>query len=340
MSLRSGSSENAAAFPVAIRQDRTMADDVETSGEHDLSAALTRLLPAIGGIEVVARLAALSGSDFTSVMLEVVKRRAARETPASVLRRYRHDRFVRPAAAPWRSISRAADLLVGCLPEDFEVVTLAPLVPLGTHSVLGTVSQDKVVTAVRACEVAADPTNALALEAAARRTQGTDGTVRLAAVQRIVRAQQFSGGYFSHFSLLGLVTAGRDRGSYQFEREALAAHLRSAVAGLVAAGLAEVQVALTPMSEAGRRIAATVTSELASAPAEIMADPERQSGRGYYQDLCFKVNTRVDGELEEIGDGGFTDWSQQLTTSRKERLLISGLGLDRLAIAMDSAGGG
>ena len=41
---------------------------------------------------VIDRLAMLTGSDFASVMLEVVRRRAARETPASVLRRYRHDR--------------------------------------------------------------------------------------------------------------------------------------------------------------------------------------------------------------------------------------------------------
>ena len=39
-------------------------------------------------MELVGRLAALSGSDFTTVMLEVVRRRAARETPATVLRRY------------------------------------------------------------------------------------------------------------------------------------------------------------------------------------------------------------------------------------------------------------
>jgi hypothetical protein len=324
-----------------------MADSAGTSGEHELSAALTRLLPAIGGIETVDRLAALSGSDFTSVMLEVVRCRAARETPASVLRRYRGDRFVCPAATPWRAISAATDLLVGCLPENFEVLTLAPLVPIGTHSSLATVSQDKVVTAVRACEVAADPTNALALEAAARRTQGaggrgaeaqgTGGVVRLAAAQRVVRAQQFPAGYLPHFSLLGLVTAGRDQGSYQFEREALAEHLRCAVAGLAAAGLAQLQVALTPMSEAGRRIATTVTEELASAPAEIVADLDRQGGRGYYQDLCFKVNARVDGELAEIGDGGFTDWSRQLTADNKERLLITGLGIDRLASFMDRA---
>jgi hypothetical protein len=91
------------------------------------------------------------------------------------------------------------------------------------------------------------------------------------------------------------------------------------------------------MSEAGRRIAAAVTEELASVPAEVVADPERLSGRGYYRALCFKVNARLDGELEEIGDGGFTDWGQRLAASSKERLLISGLGIDRLANIMDPA---
>ena len=79
--------------------------------------------------------------------------------------RYRGDRFVRPGSTSWWSIRRAEDLLLRGLPEDVDVLTLAPLPPLGAHSALGTVSQDKIVTAVRSCEVAADPTNALALEA-------------------------------------------------------------------------------------------------------------------------------------------------------------------------------
>ncbi len=57
----------------------------------------------------------------------------------------------------------------------------------------------------------------------------------------------------------------------------------------------------------------------------------RQRGRGYYRDLCFKVNAHVCGTLEEIGDGGFTDWTRKLAASNKERLLISGIGVDRLA---------
>lgn len=62
--------------------------------------AVDRVARRLGGIEVVGLLAGLSGSDFASVMLEVARRRAARETPASVLRRYTTDRFVRPGGAP------------------------------------------------------------------------------------------------------------------------------------------------------------------------------------------------------------------------------------------------
>ena len=65
------------------------------------------------------------------------------------------------------------------------MLALAPVVPLGTHSVLGTVSQHKVLTAIRACEVAADPTNALALEASARRRAlGRAQPVKLAGYSR------------------------------------------------------------------------------------------------------------------------------------------------------------
>ena len=308
---------------------------------------LERVLPRIGGLEAIDRLAALSGSDFTSVMLEVAKRRAARETPASVLRRYERDRFVRPSQASARAIRRAEDTLLNCLPDDVEVVTLAPLVPLGAHSALGPVSQHKVVTTVRACEVAADPTNALALEAASRRARARETTaeqvpVRLAAVQRVVRAQQVPAGLFPHFGLLGLVTAGRDTGSLRFERSALAGQLRFAIRGVAAGGAAKVQIALTPLSDQGERIAAAVTADLGEdfggAGAEVVTDRARQAGRGYYRDLCFKVNAYSSGELREIGDGGFTDWTARLIANQKERLLISGLSPDRLAAIRSPAG--
>jgi hypothetical protein len=283
---------------------------------------------------VLDRLAELSGSDFTSLMLEVARRRAARETPATVARRYRTDRFVRPASSSWRALRRAEDLMTGNLPADYELLTLAPVVPLGTHSALGTVSQDKVVTAMRACEVAADPTNALALEAAARRLARPDEIVRLAALQRVVRAQQIAPPYLPHFGLLGLATAGRDSGGRRFEREAVAEHVSALAAGLAGAGLAPVQLALTPLSAAGESVAAAVAGDLAGPLIEVVADPHRKSGRGYYRELCFKISVQSAAAWREVGDGGFTDWAARLTASSKERLLISGLGIDLLAAMM------
>jgi hypothetical protein len=306
----------------------------------DGNGAVDRVAREVGGTGFIDRLAALSGSDFTTVMLEVVRRRAARETPASVLRRYRRDRFVRPGGMPWGPARRAEDVLLGCLPPQTEVVPLAPLVPLGTHSALATVSQHKVVTAIRACEVAADPTNALALEAAVRRDGRPGQTVRLAAVQRVVRAQRFPAGWAAHFGLVAMVTAGRDQGSRRFEQAALAEQFRFAAAALRAAGVARVQVALTPLSEAGERIAAAAAAALAAEPAEITTDHGRIGGRGYYRDLCFKVNAVAGGATVEIGDGGFTDWTSRLLSNEKERLLIAGYGVDRLATVTSEAGTG
>lgn len=302
---------------------------------HD-AGAFDRVAREIGGEDVVARLAALSSSDFTSLMLDVTRRRAAAETPASVLRRYRDDRFVRPSGFPWRATRAAEDVLLGCLPDGTELVTLAPLAPLGAHSAVATVSQHKVVTTIRACEVAADPTNALALEAAvrrldARRAAGAAGQrVRLAAIQRVVRAQRFVPGMAAHFGLFAMVAAGRDEGSLRFETAALAEHLRFAVGGLRAAGAPEVVLALTPLSDAGERLAAAAGEEFAGTGIRIEMVPAEAGRQAYYRHLCFKVHAVSYGARTEFGDGGFTDWTARLLASEKERLLIAGYGTERL----------
>lgn len=107
-------------------------------------------------------------------------------------------------------------------------------------------------------------------------------------------------------------------------------------------GSPQVQIALTPLSDPGERIAGGVTEDLAAEfgedGAEVVTDRGRQAGRGYYRDLCFKVNAYSGGEPQEIGDGGFTDWTARLTANQKERLLISGLSTDRRAAIRPPAG--
>jgi len=47
------------------------------------------------------------------------------------------------------------------------------------------------------------------------------------------------------------------------------------------------------------------------------------------------VNALADDTTAEIGDGGFTDWTARLLSNEKERVLIAGYGLDRLAAVTD-----
>src|ERR1700728_3885950 len=102
------------------------------------------------------------GSDLTTLLLEVFRRRAGRVSAQDVLRQYERDRFVGLAGASFRSLRRVEDALIGALPGGFEVVTLSPVLPLGAHSAFATVDQNKVVSTIRRSEVVADPTNGLA----------------------------------------------------------------------------------------------------------------------------------------------------------------------------------
>jgi hypothetical protein len=273
----------------------------------------------------------LSGADLTTLLLEVYRRRALETTSADVLRRYRTDRFVAPSDIPALSLRRAEDALIAALPPSFELLTLAPVTPLATHSSVAAVDPRKVIATIRSSEVAADPTNALALEAAARRSAlladvpRSATPVHLAASQRVVRAQKFAGsGFSAHFQLFGLVSAGRDVGGLGFERDALTTHLRFA-AEAVGAGA---EIRLTLLDPAFETVVDHVTAALAEVVGvRVVLDPDRESGRGYYSGLCFKVHAGDDGE---VGDGGFTDWTARLLGNGKERLLISGYGVDRL----------
>jgi hypothetical protein len=55
------------------------------------------------------------------------------------------------------------------------------------------------------------------------------------------------------------------------------------------------------------------------------------SGRGYYLDLCFHIHaTAISGQRLELVDGGCVNWTQKLLSNAKERLVISGIGSERL----------
>jgi hypothetical protein len=288
----------------------------------------------------------MPGADFTTVMLEVMRRRAEAVDPAGVLRQYASNRFVKPNPIDAAALRRAEDALFERLPASFERVVLSPLAPFGTHAMAG-VDQSRVVTTIRGTDVAADPTNALALEAAVRRRAllaadpRSTQSVRLAASQRIVRAQRFeSPEAFTHFQIFGFVTAGRDTGDLRFEREAAVEHLRSLTAAVIEAAAASVIVTLTDLSRGRMDVVSRAVRDAfdQAGGVEVRDEPDRKGGRAYYEGFCFKVHAIRGSEPFELVDGGFVHWTQRLVQSRKERLLISGLGVERLAMLIDAGG--
>ena len=67
-------------------------------------------------------------------------------------------------------------------------------------------------------------------------------------------------------------------------------------------------------------------------------DPDRQAGRGYYTGLCFHIYAQ-DGSGKErfLVDGGHTTWTQALLSDRKERLMTSGIGSERVCSVFGAA---
>ena len=280
-------------------------------------------------------------TDLQSLLMEVYRRRAARTTAPDLLARYAENRFTRPSPLDPVRLATLEQRAWSLLPDGYHALDLSPVCPLGTSAAVATVDQNKVVSTVRNTEVVSDSTNVLALEGALRRQRlrgdpaTRSGPVRLATSQRQVRAQAFAGpGEWAHFRLLALVAAGRDAGTLAFE----ANELRSQIGYLIALIRAtrpewQIDVAVTDLAGRAEFLQARLLDPLAGRFPEtaFRMDPTRQTGRGYYVDACYKVfATTASLERRELGDGGCTTWTRQLLSDDKERLVIAGLGLERL----------
>jgi hypothetical protein len=263
----------------------------------------------------------LSPSDLQSVLLDVSRERAAKVTPARLLQRWQQDRFVQPSTTDPRQLVKTQQRLWELLPEQFVGVELSPVAPLGTCSAVSNINQHQVLSTIRSTEVASDPTNELAIEAAVRRRAG-QARVDLAACQRVVRAQAVEGpGMFAHFQLFVLVSSARDTGSGRTEAELLIDHLR--YWHDVLGDAVELSFTTFTPSAVRERIDDTVRPALKT---DLTEDAARTKGMNYYAGTALGIG--CDGS--ELGDGGFTRWTADLLGDAKERCLISCVSTERL----------
>jgi hypothetical protein len=275
-------------------------------------------------------LAGLPGSDLQTLLLSVARTRAATVTPAGLMRRWREDRFVRPASVDPRRLAVVEARIWRLLPPDVDGVELSPVVPMGACSAIAPVSQNSVVTTVRATEVLSDATNALAVEAATRRRkQPAGGQVHLAAVHRHLRAQDFGAGRPAHFRLFALVSSARDAGSGTAQAGLLTLHLgfwEKVLADLAPDADPDLRFTAMDSPVVQERFSDTVLPRLTGS-VPVVDEPGRERGRGYYTDAALRITAGG----AELGDGGFTTWTAQLMNDAKERCLVSCLATERLS---------
>lgn len=299
--------------------------------------AVERVWGAVGTGAREALERGLSTTDLQTLLLDVARTRASSVSASTLARRWAEDRFVRPSSVDPREVMRLEHGLWTALPSSFVGVDLSPVAPLGTCAAVAPVDQNRILTTARMSEVVSDPTNVLALEAAARRRHATPREeVHLATSHRVLRTQRFEPGMSQHFRLFALVSSARDRGSGSTETSLLLAHLRFWCHALAAAcpGRAvtiEVSALGDPLIE--DRLADSVLPALVPPPnVALRADPERQRARGYYVGGALRVEVAGDEGPLEVGDGGLTDWTAQLLHDAKERCLVSCVSTERLAM--------
>jgi len=311
-----------------------------STGARDPGHLARRIARALGDETLVTKLAALSASELTSLLLEVSRERARRRSPAELLAQYARGDALAPSPVDPRVLIAVEAAAYAAAP-DFEAIGLAPVSPLGLNQVLGEIDQNSVLSATRNLEIIGDPTTQMALEIAQRRRAARDTEVRLCAIATLMRMQPLPHPSFTrHFRILALASGGRDRGSFAFERDALISHARAHLTLLTRLHAGDYQfddmrleVSDTePAGDGARRLAVVESDVFPAITREFphvtcALDPARTHAMEYYRGLCFHVIARTPaGAAIPLGDGGSTDWTQRLLTDAKERMFVSGLG--------------
>ncbi|HEY2378129.1 MAG TPA: hypothetical protein VGH98_19290 [Gemmatimonadaceae bacterium] len=298
------------------------------------------------GLPGIASLLAerLDPSDLQSLLLDVYRRIVMHRTTPSLLADFDTNRFVRPSTIRPAAYLEWERLALSLLPSEFEALELSPVCPLGASSAMAGLGQDWALSTIRNTDVVSDSTNVLSLEAARRRRElrradpRSGEPVHLAASHRLLRTRRYSDPRLSqHFRVFSLCSAGRDRGSFQFDTEALGLHVKFYLSAIRAhlGDSIPLQLSVTPLDSATtlnsaiERLLDRLRRALPGVTAVV--DHDRTAGRAYYRTLCFWIVSESEGaEPIQLVDGGCVDWTQRLLSDSKERLFASGIGTDRV----------
>jgi len=280
----------------------------------------------------------LSPSDFNSLLTEIFSLRAENISPNEMLKLYTQNHYAKPAAcnaAQYRRLE--ADMLCAAEDKGAQSIILSPASLFGCCSAFGTVSQNKIISATRNLEILSDATNMLALYIAAGIKNGAlshnEKQIHLCTTHRHIRYYaKLNFRRLPHFGIFTMVSAGKSRSSYEFEIEALLFHLHFYIDYWQKRYSSMLSVSFnrrTGYKDLDGFFNRVIEAVKIAFPNTVILIDEQENGSIYYKGLQATINAYIDGDTIEIGDIGFTDWTQKLLNNTGERLLISAMALDR-----------
>ena len=303
-------------------------------------AITDRILSRLGDEGLLDKMLSLPKSDYNSLLLKLYQMQADSVTPTDIVKAFQSNRLSVPSEIdPVAYHILEADLLALAKDNRIKPMLLSPVAPFACCSAFGCVDQNNVVSAARGTEVVSDPTNMLAIiiaEKLKKKEIDNRKPVHYCSTVRVLRAQVFPArrGYYSHFGIFCIVSSGKDGGSYLCEKDMLMtqlAYYRKMLINRLDAKLSIVLRKRRGYSDSDsfyNNMAEMVKNEFPGVPVSL--DPEFEENN-YYKGIHFSIFMEKEGgERAEVGDGGFVDWMQQMTGNKKDRCLISGIGLDRL----------
>ena len=306
---------------------------------------INRILDKTNNSNVIEALTdRISLPDLQSLLLEVYRKRIDKIDIKQLFSQYKSNRFTKPSEIESIKCLDFEQLAASLLPDDYRMLELSPVAPLGTCSVLAPVDQNNVLTTVRNTEVCSDPTNVLAMECAKLREELLNSRenrfnkVKLCTSQRVLRTQPFEGkDSVAHFKLLSLCVGGRDEGAFKFEIDSLMSQLNYFINLLnnlsqIGISIPSIRILLIVYNHAIKDKLQYAVHQIGKGNPNVHISPVlSEAKQSYYETLRYNIfATNYRGEEHFICDGGFTDWTQKLLNNRKERLLTSGFGVDRL----------
>lgn len=303
-------------------------------------SGLERILLKLGEKDLISKMVnQLSGSELNTLLLKVFSEKAKAYSPSDLLNRYQENRFVHPAKVDVFKLKQLElDILKIACNNNFPPIQLSPVAPLGSASIVGEVDQNNVISSLRGTEVVSDATNLIALhisELIQSKNYARGELIRFCTTHRHTRAQFFgnASGMLPHFHLFCSVTAGIDKGSYSFEKQSFWEHVLMYQNIFNTIFDSEIEIIFSERGgykDCSELITKVIDYGEQNNISVSIGEPYKENQ--YYKGFQFTIKTVINGDVHFIGDGGLVDWTQKMIGNKKERLLISAIGLDRLLL--------